>query len=161
MADIRLKAEEIDRLLCLEKIVPAGLYSFHKGWTIRAGCSQKSLELACSGGEEFVIKLREAVSFPQNYSVILGYKLPGVFTVFRLGRYNGKHKHTNHLENESFIETHRHTATERYQRKGYREDHFAEISTAHYNLKSAVDCLVNDCGFVSPFHDSPLFRTNR
>ena len=94
-----------------------------------------------------------------NFSVILGYMLPGSYTVFRLRRYNGKaHFHTNVLENESFYDFHVHTATERYQIPGFNEDHFAERANRFYDLHSAIRCLTDECGFGSPLADTPLFR---
>jgi hypothetical protein len=74
-----------------------------------------------------------------------------------LRRYNGKHTHSNILENDRFHAFHIHVATERYQRAGFDEDHFAERTTRHYDLKSAIDRLLTDCGFAPPFSDTPMF----
>jgi hypothetical protein len=94
-----------------------------------------------------------------DFSAILGYKLPGVFTVFRLRRYNGSsHLHTNALEKVTIDGFHVHTATERYQKLGgFKEDHFAELTTRYASLSSAIECLLNECGFRSPIEKSPLF----
>jgi hypothetical protein len=94
-----------------------------------------------------------------DFSVILGYRLPGVNTIFHLRRYNGKsHYHSNPLdENILFRTFHIHTATERYQRIGAKVEHFAEITTRYADLNGAVECLLSDCGFRSPIEESPLF----
>lgn len=97
--------------------------------------------------------------YPMDFSVILGYRLPHLFRVFRLQRYNGKsHYHTNTIERETFFDFHVHTATERYQDAGSKEDHFARVTDRHYSLESAVDCLLMDCGFTSAIEESPLFK---
>jgi hypothetical protein len=65
-----------------------------------------------------------------------------------LRRYNGKsHVHGNRIEGTTFYDFHIHTATERYQLLGSREDTFAEPSRLFTNLSLALDCLVQDCGF--------------
>lgn len=93
-----------------------------------------------------------------DFSVILGYKNPGLNTIFRLRRYNGKsHYHTNTIERQRFRDFHHHTATERYQLLGSKEDHFAEIDARYFDLDSAIQCLLGDCGFRSSVQESPLF----
>ena len=95
-----------------------------------------------------------------DFSVILGFQIPGLNRVFRLRRYNGKsHYHTNVLEKTPpFRDFHIHTATERYQRApGHKEDHFATIDKRYYDFESAVTCMLGDCGFRSPIEDAPLF----
>jgi hypothetical protein len=94
-----------------------------------------------------MVKLRQSAINPANFSVILVYKMPGLYTVFRLRRHNGKHFHTNVIEGNDFHDFHVHTATERYQKKGLNEDYFAEVSTRHHDLQSAIECLISDCGF--------------
>lgn len=96
---------------------------------------------------------------PFNFSVILGYQLPDLYTIFRLRRYNGRsHTHTNVLERQTFYDFHVHTATERYQRAGFTEDFFAEPTNRYHDLKSAIDSLLNECGFRSPMEEAPLFK---
>jgi hypothetical protein len=95
---------------------------------------------------------------PLDFSAILGYRLPGSYTIFRLRRYNGRHHHTNVLEGEHIYDFHVHMATERYQRPGFKEDHFAQVTNRHYNLESAIRCLLDECGFRSQLEDSPLFK---
>ena len=80
--------------------------------------------------------------------------------LFRLRRYNGKsHEHTNRLEGRTFYEFHIHTATERYQDSGLREDAFAEPTTRLADFVGAVACALDDCGFDRPQPPQPsLFR---
>jgi hypothetical protein len=94
--------------------------------------------------------LRQSAFNPLDFSAILGYKLPGLHTIFRLRRYNGRHHHTNVLEGTHLYDFHIHTATERYQRPGFQEDHYAEITHRHYHLESALHCLLADCSFQAP-----------
>jgi hypothetical protein len=109
-------------------------------------------------GNEFLVAIRRSALNMLDFSVILGYQLPNVHTVFRLRRYNGKsHHHTNALEKQTLYDFHFHTATERYQRSGFSEDHFAVRTNRHYSLESAVQCLLDDCGFRPPMEKSPLF----
>jgi hypothetical protein len=113
----------------------------------------------CESGHSFVIAVRQSLLNTFDFSAILGYKLPGVNTIFRLRRYNGKsHDHTNTIENERFREFHIHKATERYQRStGSKEDHFAVTDRRYFDLDGAVECLLADCGFRSPMEDAPIF----
>ncbi len=86
-----------------------------------------------------------------DFSVILAYQPPDTNILFRLRRYNGKsHEHSNHLERQTFYEFHRHTATERYQEAGFREDTFAERDNRFADLHEALSCLFEDCAFELP-----------
>jgi hypothetical protein len=103
-----------------------------------------------------VVYLRQSELNVMDFSVILGYRLPNVHTVFRL-RYNGKHQHTNVLEKQTFYDFHIHTATLRYQAPGFKEDHFAEKTGRYASLDGAIQCLIADCGFET-FERTPLFK---
>jgi len=146
----------IAELVSESKAIPEGLLS-KRTMSERNGHLQKSYEIHCDSGERFVIKLRQSCVNTLNFSAILGYRVPGMYTIFRLRRYNGKHQHTNVLEKQSFYDFHIHVATERYQRPGFHEDHFAQPTSRFYSLESAIQCLLNDCGFRSPIDNSPLF----
>ncbi len=150
----------INLLICETKIIPGGLcpLSLAKGQVERNQHRRKEYEIPCASGNCFVVALRQSMLNILDFSVILGYKMPGFNTVFRLRRYNGKsHYHSNTIEGQYFHGFHIHTATERYQRIGSKEDHFAEVTERYYNMESAIDCLLADCGFRSPIEDSPLF----
>jgi hypothetical protein len=151
----RIKDDEIQELLREKKEVPIGLCP--PQMTARNGHYRKSFEFKGANGTDFVIKVRQTIINPANFSVILGYRLPGSYAVFRLRRYNGKHDHENVLEGERFRDFHIHTATERYQKSGFDEDHFAQPSDRHFDLRSAIDCLIEDCGFTPMGRNYSLF----
>jgi hypothetical protein len=148
----------IAELIGEAKNIPDGLCIPVKAMSERNGHWRKGYEIECDSGNCFVVKIRLSSVNPMDFSAILGYRLPGLYTIFRLRRYNGRHYHSNTLENERFYDFHVHTATERYQRPGFHEDTFAEKTNRFYNLESAIQCLVNECGFRSPLADSPLFK---
>lgn len=153
-----LKDVTISTLISEAKDIPDGLSWSLKPMPERGGHWQKSWEIDCDSGSSFVVKVRWCCANLANFSVILGYKLPGSYTVFRLRRYNGKsHFHTNVLERERFYDFHIHMATERYQASGFNEDHYAQRTDRYYDLGSAIQCLFYDCGFRSPLAGSPLF----
>jgi hypothetical protein len=85
--------------------------------------------------------------------------VPGSTKVFRLRRYNGKsHEHTNPIEKQTFYDFHIHTATERYQDLGAREDSFAEPTHRFSSIEEAVDCFLDDCNFeFTGGHQGKLF----
>lgn len=153
---IPLSDAVIQELIAEPKPLPEGL-SIPLRLTARNGHFQKGFEFECESGNRFVVKIRQSCTNPMNFSVILGYMMPGTYTVFRLRRYNGKHQHTNVLEGEQLYDFHVHQATDRYQIPGFKEDHFAVATTRFYDLKSAVECLLNECGFVPPLEGTPLF----
>jgi hypothetical protein len=96
--------------------------------------------------------LRVAQLNALDFSVILGVERPNTTRLFHLRRYNGKaHEHANRLERTpAFYDYHIHRATERYQRTGSREEHYAEVTNRYVDLHGAFACLVEDCGFVLP-----------
>lgn len=160
MSQVRVTDEQIQRLLLEEKAVPFGLSP--PQLTPRNGYYRKSFELTGAAGSEFVIKLRQTIINPANFSVILGYRIPGSYLVFRLRRYNGKHWHSNVLENERFHAFHVHMATERYQRtSGYDEDHYAKPTALHFDLNSAIDSLIEECGFSAKGLNYSLFAPKK
>ena len=116
------------------------------------------VESAVGSGNEFMVAIRQSLLNPLDFSAILGYKIPGSNLIFRLRRYNGSsHFHTNPIENETFGGFHIHIATERYQKRGLREDTFAELSAGHTTLDTAIRALLEDCGFDPPAQQPSLF----
>ena len=154
-----LTDQRIAELLGEAKVLPSGLLVASKPMLMRNGHYQKGFEFDAKSGNRFVVKIRQSSLNPMNFSAILGYVIPGTYTVFRLRRYNGKsHFHSNVLEKQpAFYDYHVHTATERYQRARLDPDHFAEITTRFWDLESAINSLVNECGFGQPFAGTPLF----
>src|SRR6266404_2169838 len=86
----------------------------------KRGHKERELDITGSNGSEFQVIVRESSMNALDFSVILGYLLPGLNVVFRLRRYNGKsHEHTNKIEGNKFYDFHIHYATERYQNTGF------------------------------------------
>lgn len=127
----------------------------------KRGHRERELDVSGVSGSEFRLILRESSLNPLDFSVILTWLPPQSNNPFRLCRYNGKsHEHTNTLESERFYDFHVHRATERYQQSGLREDSFAEPTTRYQDFASALQCLIQDCGFQFPVnHQSGLFDT--
>jgi hypothetical protein len=160
MSLIILTDQRISELIAEPKHIPQGLCTA-RAMAERNGHNHKEFDVLCESENRFVIKLRQLCINPLDFSVILGYQLPGLNTIFRLRRYNGKHYHSNTLESQRFYGFHIHTATERYQTAGFRPDHFATPTDRYWDLDSAIDCMLVDCGFRSPMEESPLFRSPR
>jgi hypothetical protein len=155
---IILSDDEITTLLREEKPIPDGLCPITK-MSDRHRHKRKNYSIVGESGKNFEIMIRQSTLNIMDFSVILSYQVPRWYRLFRLRRYNGKsHRHTNTIEGVTFDGFHIHTATERYQQRGFKEDHFAETTNRYYNLDSAVQCLLQDCGFRSPIEDGPLFR---
>jgi hypothetical protein len=96
----------------------------------------------------FRLIIRQNSKNRNDFSVILACLPPNSSTFFRLRRYNGKsHEHTNKLEQERFYDFHIHTATERYQEEGQREDGYAEPTDRYHDLDGAINCMIADCAF--------------
>ena len=155
-----LSDDEIKALIREAKPVPKALVPLGK-LTEKHQHRRKEYGVTSDAGNKFLIALRQSMLNPLDFSVILGYHLPHLFRVFRLCRYNGKsHHHTNTLERDSFYDFHIHTATQRYQIAGFKEDHFAVPTDRYYGLESAINCMLLDCGFQSPVEFGPLFTGN-
>jgi hypothetical protein len=154
-----LTDQRIGELISEPKIIPIGLLGTSKPMSMRNSHYQKGFEFDSELGNKFAVKVRQASLNPMNFSVILGYVIPGTYSVFRLRRYNGKsHFHSNPLENQpAFYDYHVHTATERYQRAHLDPDHFAVITNNFWDLPTAINALINECGFGQPFAGTLLF----
>jgi len=105
-------------------------------------------------GSSFVIKVRLSKENHLDFSAILGYNPPKLTKLFILRRYNGKsHEHKNNLESTNvFYDFHIHTATERYQREGTKEEYFAEITNRYSTVQEALNCLIEDCNVALPLN---------
>jgi hypothetical protein len=117
----------------------------------KRGHRQSELDVDGKSGSRFRLIVRQSEFDPLDFSVILAYYVPRTNVLFRLRRYNGKStKHTNRIEGTSFYDFHVHMATERYQMQGFDEDAYAEPTGRYSDLRSALGCLVKDCGFEFP-----------
>ena len=117
----------------------------------KRGHDERLLNLTGEDGNEFRLILRKSQINPIDFSVILAVQLPELNQVFRLLRYNGRsHHHTNHIEEETFLAFHIHTATERYQEIGTREDAYAEPTDRYGDFHGAFHCMMNDANLKVP-----------
>ena len=117
----------------------------------KRGHKEQELDIPGANGNQFRIIFRQSNFNPLDFSNILAYCPSGSNQLFRLRRYNGKsHEHTNMIESVKFYDYHIHTATERYQELGMREDTYAEPSNRFYDLNTAITCMLSDCGFDVP-----------
>ena len=147
---VRLTDAEIEQLLQERKILPSD-YRVRLRPKPKSGHEERELDLKGANASEFRAILRKSSYNVFDFSVILAYCVPGTIQVFRLRRYNGKsHEHTNAIERETFYAFHIHTATERYQDLGMREDSFAEPTDRFSNFEEAVDCLFDDANLKAP-----------
>jgi hypothetical protein len=115
------------------------------------GHKEAELDIVGSKGSEFRLIVRQSEFNPLDFSIILAYRLPKSNVLFRLKRFNGKsHEHTNKLEGETFYDFHIHTATERYQDSGLREDSYAEPTDRYADFHQALRVLIEDSNLQIP-----------
>ena len=132
--------------------------NFRSKIRLRDKSGHKEQELDVEGVDEnqFRLILRQSSFNTLDFSIILVYCLPDNNQLFRLRRYNGKsHEHTNKIESNTFYNFHIHTATERYQELGTREDAYAEPSDRFSDFHTAINCMLSDCGFDVPENPQP------
>jgi hypothetical protein len=143
----RYSDTDISALLTEQKLLPAD-YQARLILAQKRGHKERELQVDGANGNRFVLMLRQNDFNVFDFSVILGVVSKETNTVFRLRRYNGKsHEHTNRIEGDSFYDFHVHTATERYQDLGAKEEHYAEVTDRYGDFNGAVGCMLKDCGF--------------
>jgi hypothetical protein len=117
----------------------------------KRGHKEQELDIQGATGHQFRLVLRQSSYNTLDFSIILGVFPAESTQLFRLRRYNGKsHEHTNIIESVKFYDYHIHTATERYQKLGMREDSYAEPSDRFADLHTAINYMFKDCGFELP-----------
>lgn len=147
---IQLNDSAIARLISESKPLPPD-YRERIRTKPKRGHSERELDVTGTASSEFRLILRQSQINPLDFSVILTFRPSGINQLFRLRRYNGKsHQHTNTLEGTTFYNFHIHTATERYQDSGFREDSFAEPTNRFVDFQGAIQCMLSDCGFHAP-----------
>ena len=149
--NITYSDQEIRALIQEHKVLPDNKRSkFSK--TRNRGNDEYRLNITGEEGNKFQVIVRISVFNKLNFSVILGVKVPPPKKLFRLKRYNGDyHEHTNSIEDEEVKGFHIHTATEKYQKNGIREEDYAE-STGRYNdVNGALKCLFSDANLEDPY----------
>lgn len=130
-------------------VLPEDLF---KSMKAKRGHSESEHIIQRPDGSTFHIRLRLNNENHLDFSVILGYCPPKATKLFLLRRYNGKsHEHKNKLETDvPFYDYHIHTATERYQREGSKEECFAEVTDRYSTIQEAIRCLIKDCNVNLP-----------
>ena len=153
---------EIAQLLTESKILPPRFLTWPK-MKERTGHKERDLPVTGADGNEFKLILRQSNFNPLDFSIILAFRPPGTNQLFRLMRFNGKsHQHTNKLERVSFYDFHIHTATERYQEIGTREDAYAERTDRYSDYYGALQCMLSDCNFeITDGGQQILFKESR
>ena len=148
---VRLTDDEIAQLIAVRKPVSSDLASWAKLRSKR-GHDERDFTVTADDGSEFRVYLRQSRYNRLDFSVILAYRIPGSTEWFRLRRYNGRHgEHSNKIEGGApFYAYHVHTATERYQELGMDEDGYAEPTDRFSDLQSALQCMLQECGFEVP-----------
>lgn len=142
---------DITRLLSERKPLSA---DFRSKIRLREKRGHKEQELDIQGvdGNQFRLILRQSNYNTFDFSIILAYCPANTNQIFRLRRCNGKsHEHTNIIESDRFYDFHIHTATERYQELGAREDAFAEPSKQFSDFYSALNFMVSSCALEFPY----------
>ena len=117
----------------------------------KRGHAERNMDLTGNAQSKFRLILRQSKLNPLDFSIILAIRVPKSNQIFRLRRYNGKsHEHTNHIEDVTFYDFHIHTATERYQQLGPREDAYAEPTDRYGDFHGALRCLIEDANIEVP-----------
>lgn len=117
----------------------------------KRGHKEQELDIVGVAKSQFRLILRQSSFNALDFSIILAYCPADTHQIFRLRRYNGKsHEHTNLIESNTFYDFHIHTATERYQELGAREDAYAEPSNRFSDLHIAISCMLSDCALELP-----------
>lgn len=155
----RFTDTQIVEFLSERKSLPAD-YLSRMAIAEKRGHRAGELEIAGANGNRFFILVRQCNTNVLDFSAILGVVPKSSNQVFRLKRYNGKsHEHTNRIEKRSFYDFHIHTATERYQELGAKEEHYAEPTGRYGDLDGAIACMVQDCAFeIQPTLQTNLFE---
>ena len=145
---IQLTDEKIGSLLAERKLLPEDFLSQLKPKS-KHGHKEFEKDISGENGSNFRLIFRQSELNQLDFSVILAYLPKGSNQQFRLRRYNGKsHEHGNHIEKNKFYGFHIHTATERYQQSGCREDTYAEETTRYADYHGAIECMLKECGFM-------------
>ncbi|ACL16269.1 hypothetical protein [Methanosphaerula palustris] len=153
---IQLTDDMIGSLLAERKELPDD-FLLHSKLKSRHGHKEFGREIIGEKGSLFRLVYRQSELNQLDFSIILLYIPKGSNQQFRLRRYNGKsHEHTNPIEKKTFYGFHVHTATERYQQSGNREDTYAEETNRYADYHGAIECMLEDCGFVNSTNDRSL-----
>jgi hypothetical protein len=109
-----------------------------------------------AAGGVFVLRVRQNLLDPYDFSIILSYAPAGGAEVI-LRRHNGpSHAHRNPIEGTSFAGVcHIHEATERYQLRESKAEHYAEPTQRFSDVATGLACMLADANF-GPLAQSPF-----
>ena len=142
--------QEITALIKERKVLPDNKRNKFRKTTHR-GNNEYRLNVTGEDGNKFQVIVRISIFNKLNFSVILGVKVPPPKKFFRLKRYNGDyHEHTNTIEDKKVNGFHIHTATQRYQVNGSREEAYAKSTERYSDVNGALKCLFADANFEDP-----------
>ena len=145
--EITYSDREIAELIQERKVLPNNW----RNKLLSLGSNKGKLVVEGDNGNEFRIIARQSNFSPLDFSVILTVVVPASDRNFRLRRYNGgSHTHKNRIEREEVDGFHIHFATERYQRRGQKEDAYAEQTDRYSDFDGALQCLIDDANFEEP-----------
>lgn len=122
----------------------------------RRGHRRAQVKVTGGEGSNFRLMTRQLVRDPFDFSVVLGYEIPGSTRLFKLRRHNGRGRHVNPIEGTTCSSCHVHVATERYQLEGFDEEGYAEETSAYVDLRGAVEHMLRVARFSSPPQGSLL-----
>ena len=143
--------KKIEALIEERKVLPNNERGKFKK-TAHRGNDEYRLNITGEKGNKFRVIVRMSIFNKLNFSVILGVKVPAPKKFFRLKRYNGDyHLHTNTIEEQEVEGFHIHTATEKYQVNGTREEAYAEPTERYNDVNGALKCLFADANFENPY----------
>jgi hypothetical protein len=146
---VQFSDKDINRLITEKKPLPDNYRNLIQVKT-KQGHRERELNIKGKEENDFWLILRQSISNPIDFSVILAYRPQNSNQLFRLLRCNGKHEHTNTIEKVTFDDFHIHTATERYQEIGAREDGFAEPTNRFFNFQEAIEYMLKNGNFEVP-----------
>ena len=150
---VRYSDAEIEEFVQERKVLPDDWYSR----LIRPNKEKGELTVIGDNGNAFRIIVRPDDAMPLDFSVILVVIPPRSNQDFKLRRYNGRHGgHRNRIEKERIEGFHIHYATERYQRRGLKEEAYALPTDRYNNYEGALRCLIEDANFVEPPQQEPF-----
>ncbi len=144
LGDIRIK-----QLIKEKKFIPRAPSKFKR--KIIGGHYRFGTAIIGVSGEKYYLYCNESIDDPGEFSVGLGYEKRDINRLFLLHRYNAPDYpgHVNPIEEEIIDGFHIHTATERYQIFGKKqEEKYATATTRFNNSESALVCLLTDCGIL-------------
>ena len=149
MSDLILTDQEIETLIKEAKHLPCN-------WRLKSlviteeNTLLQTVQTVGVNNNEFSLILRQNTINQNNFCLIVAVRRKNREKLFHLKRYDGKYKqHTNPIEKEKFYDFHIHTATERYQKFGLKnEDHYAKATDRYNDYEKALKCLLEDCNFI-------------